>query len=72
MGYVEFFEMTPEGAGWKDLSELSFADSVELELSLMTERPKVLCWKCLAPIPSGTGNSCATHKDLKGSMYLGK
>lgn len=63
MGYIEIFKMDENGSGWENLDELSFADKVELELSLSTA-PKVqsLCVECLTPIPSGTGNRCETHK----------
>jgi hypothetical protein len=67
MGYCEIFQMTPDGAGWTNLDDLSIGDKVELELALMTE-PKVqlLCVVCLVPVPSGMGHSyCETHKPKK-------
>lgn len=63
MGYIQFFEMDNDGAGFKSLDEISFGDAVELELALATPNAiQVACVICFCPIPSGTGNTCETHK----------
>lgn len=49
-----------------DISELSFADSVELELALVTPNAvQIACVICFCPIPQGTGNTCEPHKGMK-------
>ena len=58
---IEMFEMTPEGVQWVPLSEVSESDRMDLELALMTDEPKLLCYKCFKPIPNGTGNACDAH-----------
>jgi len=62
MGYIKFFEMDNDGAGFKSLDEISFGDAVEIELALATPNAiQVACVICFTPIPSGTGNTCETH-----------
>jgi hypothetical protein len=68
MGYLEIFEMNENGAGWTALDKLGFGDVVELGMSLSIGEIKNLCHICLAEI--GKGNSCETHRNAKGSMYL--
>lgn len=50
MGYLEFIEITPEGVTTKDVSELSFADTVEtlLALGALETRLVISCGACLA------------------------
>lgn len=37
MGYVEFFRMDNEGAGWVDLSEATPSELLDMELALFQE-----------------------------------
>jgi hypothetical protein len=64
MGYIEIFSADENGAGWKNLDQISFADKVELELALSTPNAvQVACVVCYTVIPNGTGNKCQTHKE---------
>ena len=66
MGYIQFLEMDNNGVEWKDLSELSFGDSVELELAVTQNAVQLACVICFKPIASGTGfNTCDTHRGQK-------
>lgn len=63
MGYIEFFDVNENGAGWKNLDEMKFSDKVELGLALSTPNAiQVACVVCYTVIPNGTGNKCTTHK----------
>jgi hypothetical protein len=64
MSYLEIFEMNSNGAGWINVDDLPMGDVMAIEIELATQKPAVqmLCWNCLAPIPSGTGNACNKHK----------
>lgn len=69
MGYVEFFEMNSNGAGWKNLSGLPVGDVIEMEFELSTKPTvQLLCAFCLVPIPSGSGNACGKHKQLSTTV----
>ena len=50
MGYLEFIEITPEGVTTKDVSELSFSDTIETLLALGALETKLVirCGSCLA------------------------
>jgi hypothetical protein len=64
MSKLEIFEMNSNGAGWVDVNELPIGEIIEMEIELSTSNPivQMLCWNCLVPIPSGTGNACENHK----------
>ena len=69
MGYIEIFSMDENGAGWKDLSELTADERVSLEVDVdlallgLNGEIGLLCFTCLKPIPSGMGHSfCEQHK----------
>ena len=68
MGNLQVFQMDTDGAGWVSLSTLPVSERIALEVEAdlanagMSERPTLLCFTCLRPIPSGTGSSfCSTH-----------
>lgn len=67
MGFIQIFTADENGAGWKDLSELSFDERVSLEVdvdlaTLGFEKVQLLCVVCLAPVQSGLGHSfCPRH-----------
>lgn len=61
MGYIEIFEMNENGAGWKNLNEVSDDVKLEIELGILTNDVKILCVNCLVEIPSGSGNYCKNH-----------
>jgi len=66
MGYIKIIEIDENGVSQNDVSELSFADKVELELALSTPNAvQVACVICFKIIPSGTGNACEAHKGMK-------
>lgn len=71
MGYLEKIELSDSGVTVTPFADVSFADKVELELALATDSKAFqnVCWNCFTPI--GSGNSCYSHKDLKGSIYNG-
>lgn len=67
MGYIEIFTADENGAGWKNLNELTADERLSLEvdvdLALAGFEPvQILCYVCLTAIPSGTGNACERHK----------
>ena len=62
MGYIKSFFMDENGAGF---SELTDDEKLEIELALMTNQVQVACVICFKVIPSGTGNTCETHKGMK-------
>lgn len=67
MGFIQIFSMDENGAGWKDLTELTADErlSLEVDVDLATmglEEVKLLCVVCLAPVQSGLGHSfCPRH-----------
>ena len=66
MGYFKILDINENGVSRIDSSELSFADSVEIELALTTPNAiQMACVICFCPIPRGTGNTCTTHKGMK-------
>ena len=62
MADLEIFVMNDEGAGWVTLDQLSQDEKLDLELGVLTNDVKTLCYVCLTAIPSGTGNACENHK----------
>ena len=66
MGFIEIINLDENGVSRTDISELSFADSVELELALATPNAiQIACVICFCPIPSGTGNNtCEAHRGM--------
>jgi len=63
MGYIKNFLMDYQGAGWKSFDELTDDEKNELELALLDSNAiEVACVICFKVIPSGTGNTCETHK----------
>ena len=68
MGILEVFVADENGAGWKNIFDLTADERNELEvdviLAAMNLQPsELLCFTCLAPIPDGTGSSfCDKHK----------
>jgi len=66
MGYFKILDINENGVSRIDSSELSFADSVEIELALTTPNGvQMACVICFTPIASGNGNTCDTHKGMK-------
>ena len=67
MGYIEIFEMDENGAGWKNLDDLSFSDKVELELAVTTSNQiTACCFTCLKVITDlSNGYFCEEHKKNK-------
>jgi hypothetical protein len=66
MGYFKILDLNENGVSRIDSSELSFADSVEIELALTTPNAiQMACVICFTPIASGSGNTCNTHKGMK-------
>lgn len=67
MGYIEIFTADENGAGWKNLNDLTFDERVSLEVdvdlaTLGLEEVKLLCVVCLAPVQSGLGHCyCPKH-----------
>ena len=68
MGYIKIFEMDENGAGWKDLDQINDDEKNDLELALLDSNAiQVACVICFKVIPSGTGNTCETHKGQQPS-----
>lgn len=66
---LEIFRMNNEGAGWVSIDEATTSELLDLELAVVTSAPvQMMCFKCHTPIPRG--NVCATHKGVKGGIYL--
>lgn len=68
MGYIERIELSDSGVTVTPIEKVSFADKVELELAIATDpnAVKLVCWYCFGAVESG--NSCNSHKGLKGSI----
>ena len=66
MSEMEIFVMNEKGAGWTPLSQLAFADRVELDLAVRsTTSVQLLCVVCGVNVPSGMGHSyCVRHKPV--------
>lgn len=63
MGFIKITEINADGVSTKDLSELTEAERLDLELDVYFNAPiKMLCTVCLKEIPSGTGFQCETHR----------
>lgn len=67
MGYIETFIMDNQGAGWKNLDELTDDEKLELELALLdSNNVQLACVTCFKPIQGGTGSSyCEQHRGNK-------
>lgn len=61
MGYIEIFSIDENGAGWKNLNELSDSEKLDLELGILFDDVKILCVNCLVEIPKGSGSYCVKH-----------
>ena len=67
MGYIEIFTADENGAGWKNLNDLTFDERLSLEVDVDLalngfEKVQLLCVVCLAPVESGLGHSfCPRH-----------
>ena len=67
MGFIEIFTADENGAGWKNLDELTQDEKLSLEVDVDLalagfEKVQLLCVECLAPIESGLGHCyCPRH-----------
>lgn len=67
MGYIEIFSADENGAGWKNLNDLTFDERLSLEVDVDLalngfEKVQLLCVVCLAPVQAGLGHSyCPRH-----------
>lgn len=71
MGFIEIFTADENGAGWKNLDELTEDEKLSLEVDVDLalagfEEVKLLCVVCLVPIQSGLGH-CYCEKHLPKS-----
>ncbi len=68
MGHIEIFRINENGAGWVDFSEATSDEKLNVELGLITNQIKMLCFVCHIEIPRG--NVCVNHKTARGAVYL--
>ena len=68
MSNLEIFRINENGAGWVDFDSATTDEKINIELGLMTNQVKMLCFKCHIEIPRG--NVCVNHKDVKGAIYF--
>ena len=68
MANLEIFRIDQNGAGWVDFSDATSSEKLDVELGILTNQIKVLCFVCHIEIPRG--NVCVTHKNVKGGFYL--
>lgn len=67
MGYIEIFSADENGAGWKNLDDLTFDERLSLEVDVDLAlngfaEIKLLCVVCFVPIASGQGHCyCPRH-----------
>ena len=68
MSKLEIFRINENGAGWVDFSTATASEKLDVELGIITNQVKMLCFKCHVEIPRG--NVCVNHKNVKGGIYL--
>jgi len=68
MANLEIFRLDENGAGWVDFSEATSDEKLNIELGLITNQVKMLCFVCHVEI--SRGNVCANHKTARGAVYL--
>ena len=68
MSKLEIFRINENGAGWVDFSEATSDEKINVELGLITNQVKMLCFVCHKEI--NRGNVCENHKSVKGAIYF--
>ena len=68
MSNLEIFRIDENGAGWVDFNSATASEKLDIELGLITNQVKMLCFKCHVEIPRG--NVCVNHKNVKGGIYF--
>jgi hypothetical protein len=68
MANLEIFRINENGAGWVDFSEATSDEKLNVELGLITNQVKMLCFVCHIEI--SRGNVCVNHKTARGAVYL--
>ena len=68
MSKLEIFRIDENGAGWVDFDSATTDEKINIELGLMTNQVKMLCFVCHKEIAKG--NVCVNHKNNKGAIYF--
>lgn len=65
---IEIFRLDENGAGWVDFDSATADEKLNIELGILTNQVKMLCFVCHIEIPRG--NVCVNHKEVRGAVYF--
>jgi hypothetical protein len=65
---IEIFRLDENGAGWVDFDSATADEKLNIELGILTNQVKMLCFVCHIEI--SRGNVCVNHKEVRGAVYF--